>query len=219
MYLRICGVGELLGNVNARIFLCHTKRGVQTFLDTFADIAGIVYGDNFGTVVFDQLAAFDRYRVGHDDDGTVTSYRAERMTLSGSYASCNVSREEIGMYADLDMVVLCNENTASAAEVFTATLRDYGMAEIVGETTFGKGIMQTTVPLSAYDSRYTGYVKMTTYAYVTECGETYHDVGIAPSDGYEVALSDEAQQYNFYFLPQALDDQLQKALTVFQNQN
>lgn len=154
------------------------------------------------------LSAIDRNgRVGN-------SYYAEEMKLAGEYASCNVSREEIGMYADLDMVVLCNGNTASAAEVFTATLRDYGLAKVVGETTFGKGIMQSFLPLSSFGN-YSGYVKMTTYAYVTKCGVTYHEIGIAPHEGCEVALSEEAKQYNFYVLPQEKDNQLQAAFAQF----
>ena len=149
-----------------------------------------------------------------DQNGnTVVSYCAEPTFLFGDYASCNVSQSEIGMYANLDAVVLCNENTASAAEVFTATLRDYGLAKTVGVTTFGKGIMQSFIPLSNYGN-FTGYVKMTTYAYVTKCGEPYHQIGIAPD--YAVELSEEAKQYHFYVLPQALDNQLQTAIAQFQ---
>ena len=143
----------------------------------------------------------------------VVSHSAEATFMFGDYTSCNVSQDEIGMYADLNMVVLCNENTASAAEVFTATMRDYGLAKIVGTTTFGKGIMQSFIPLSKF-SDFTGYVKMTTYAYVTKCGVTYHEIGIAPD--YEVELSEEAKQYHFYVLPQALDNQLQAAIEQFQ---
>ena len=139
----------------------------------------------------------------------VRSYFAEKTVLLGDYASCSVSEEEIGMYAKLDMVVLCNENTASAAEVFTATLRDYGLAETVGVTTFGKGIMQSFIALSDYGN-FTGYVKMTTYAYVTKCGVTYHDIGITPTETVE--LSEQAKEYHFYVLPQAVDNQLQAAI-------
>jgi len=145
----------------------------------------------------------------------VRSYYAEAITLTGEYAPCSVAEEEIGMYANLDAVVLCNENTASAAEVFTATFRDYGMATIVGETTYGKGVMQTLLPLSMLGD-YSGYVKMTTYAYVTKCGVTYHSVGISPDEGCEVALSEEARKYHFHLLPQELDDQLQMAISQFQ---
>ena len=149
-----------------------------------------------------------------DRDGkVVSSYVAEPIEWTGRYEACNVSREEIGMFADLDVVVLCNENTASAAEVITATLRDYELATIVGEPTFGKGIMQSYVALSSFGN-YSGYLKMTTYAYVTKCGVTYHEIGIVPD--VAVALSEEAKQYNLYVLPEALDDQLLTAIAQFQ---
>lgn len=156
------------------------------------------------------LSAIDR------DGQTVKSYYAEATQLTGNYEPCSVAAEEVGMFADLDMVVLCNGNTASAAEVFAATLRDYGLSKTVGETTFGKGIMQLTVPLSNFDPAYSGYIKMTTYAYVTRCGITYHEIGIEPSEGCKVSLSEEASKYNFYVLPQELDDQLQMAFAQFQ---
>ncbi len=131
----------------------------------------------------------------------------------GEYEPCSVAKEEVGMFADLKMVVLCNGNTASAAEVFTASLRDHKNVTIIGETTFGKGIMQGYYSLSDLTAGvYDGYVKMTTHAYVTECGVTYHDIGIAPTQGYEVVLSDEAKEYHFYLIPENLDNQLQKAI-------
>ncbi len=49
---------------------------------------------------------------------------------------------------NLPMVVLANSNTASAGELFTAALKDYNKASIVGEKTYGKGVMQTLIPLS-----------------------------------------------------------------------
>jgi carboxyl-terminal processing protease len=135
------------------------------------------------------------------------------MTFLGEYASCNVAPGEVGMFADLDMVVLCNENTASAAEVFTATLYDHGLAHVIGETTFGKGIMQTFLALSDFGD-YQGYAKMTTHAYVTKRGENYHEIGVAPHE--TVKLSDEAKQYHFYLLPQEKDNQLQAAIAHFE---
>ena len=130
------------------------------------------------------------------------------------YSACNVSKDEIGMYADLDMVVLCNANTASSAEIFTATMRDYGLAKIVGETTFGKGILQSILPLSDY-SDYEGYFKFTSYAYVTQCGIPYHGIGVSPTEGLEVSLSEQAQKYPLDLLPEALDDQLLLAIAQF----
>ena len=53
---------------------------------------------------------------------------------------------------------------------------------------------------------------MTVFAYVTACGVTFHEIGIAPTEGYEVVLSEEAMEYHFYLIPENLDNQLQKAI-------
>jgi hypothetical protein len=58
---------------------------------------------------------------------------------------------------------------------------------------------------------------MTTYAYVTECGITYHGIGIHPTEGYDVALSEEAQEYYFSLLPESIDNQLQMAIKAVQS--
>ncbi|MBQ9760912.1 MAG: hypothetical protein IJW16_06145 [Clostridia bacterium] len=150
-----------------------------------------------------------------DRNGNVAvSYVVEPMNYTDNYSACNVSAEEIGMYRDLDMVVLCNENTASAAEVFAATMRDYSLAKIVGQTTFGKGIMQMIFDLSTIGN-YGGHLKLTTHAYVTKCGVTYHEIGVAPDEGLAVSLSGEALDYSMYDLPEALDTQLQTAFSQF----
>lgn len=143
---------------------------------------------------------------------TVQSYFAGPMTLN-YVPNCNVAENEVGVFASLDFVVLCNGNTASAAEVFVATMRDYALCKTVGTTTFGKGIMQSILSLSAVSNGvFDGYAKMTTYAYVTKCGVSYHEIGITPDETVE--LSDAAKAYSFYLLPQSEDNQLQKALEI-----
>jgi carboxyl-terminal processing protease len=81
---------------------------------------------------------------------------------------------------DLPMVVLVNGNTASAAELFTASLRDFGKATVVGTNTFGKGIMQVTKAMA--DG---GALTLTVATYQTTKGECYHKVGIAPDETVE----------------------------------
>lgn len=130
---------------------------------------------------------------------------------TGDYASCNVSKEDIGKYKDLDMVVLCNEHTASAGELFTATFRDYDLGTIVGTTTFGKGKMQTTYSLEAFGLE--GAVKFTTHMYKSAKSEGYDGIGIKPD--ITVEQSDEAKEYNIYDLPDEKDDQLRKAIEQF----
>lgn len=122
-----------------------------------------------------------------------------------SYAGCDVTADEIGKYSELTFSVITNGNTASAAELFTATVRDYELGTIVGQTTYGKGCMQTIYSLGKY-----GGLKLTTRMYYSMCHESYHDIGITPH--VTVELSAEAQEYNLYVLPEELDDQLQAAI-------
>ncbi len=82
---------------------------------------------------------------------------------------------------DMPMAVLVNENSASAAELFTASLSDFDKAEVVGETTFGKGIMQDT-----RDLPFGGGLTLTVATYRTVKGECYHQVGITPDHVVEI---------------------------------
>lgn len=81
---------------------------------------------------------------------------------------------------DLPFVVICNELTASAGEIFTAALRDYDeqkilRATIVGTTTYKKGIMQNTY------TYFDGSSITTTIAYYDPpCGINYHGIGVTP---------------------------------------
>ena len=135
----------------------------------------------------------------------------EPVTNVGDYVGCNVTEEQIGQYRDLDFVILCNERTASAAEVFTATLRDHGLARaIVGKTTYGKGIMQSTFRLPFRNI--VAYVKLTTYQYVTQCGVSYNGTGIAPTN--EVGLAEEARSKPIEDLTWEEDLQLQTAVGI-----
>ena len=119
-------------------------------------------------------------------------------------------REEIydgkdGHSLDLPMVVLANENSASAAEVFTGAMKDYGVATIVGTKTFGKGIVQTLFPLSDGSA-----VKLTTHHYYTPGGHDIHEKGIEPD--VEVELDEEAAKLPV--IPEEQDNQLQKAIEI-----
>lgn len=77
-------------------------------------------------------------------------------------------------YTDMPYAVLVDSGTASAAELFACLLRDYAGAILVGEKTFGKGIMQTTIALSD------GGVTLTTATYETGITPCYHEIGLEP---------------------------------------
>ena len=132
------------------------------------------------------------------------------------YKVCDVTEDEIGKYKDLTFCVLTNGNTASAAELFTATMRDYELGTIIGETTYGKGCMQSIFDLSTVGPYYKLYgieggLKITSKMYFPACGESYHDIGITPHVVIEIP-EDVAQMYSTYDMPEELDTQLQAAL-------
>ena len=86
------------------------------------------------------------------------------------------------------IVVLVNGGSASAAEILAGALKDHGRAELVGHRTYGKGSVQTVMPLS-----HGGALKLTTSRYFTPSGVSIHEKGILPDvivDGPEEAPAD-----------------------------
>ncbi len=150
-----------------------------------------------------------------DASGTiqVTKVNTVNYSVSSGYQSCNVTTQDIGKYVGYEYVVLANENSASAAELFTAVLRDHNLAQIVGVKTYGKGSVQSIIPLQYYGEQYHGALKLTTKLYFPPCGIGYDGgEGIAPN--YKVELEGIAAETHFYKLTEEIDNQLQKAVSL-----
>lgn len=106
---------------------------------------------------------------------------------------------------DIPIVVLVSGNTASAAEIFTGAIQDFDYGTVIGTQTFGKGIVQTTIPLADGSA-----MKVTTETYYTPKGRAIHGVGIAPDIELEYKSTDgNTKEYNI-----ATDNQIQKAVEV-----
>lgn len=111
----------------------------------------------------------------------------------------NNKRDEI--YSDdkeqlsIPIVVLLNKASASASEVFSGCLKDYGKATIVGETSFGKGIVQTL-----YSFGDGSRIKLTTSSYYSPDGINIHGTGIEP----DIEVSDNPET--------EVDEQLEAAI-------
>ena len=116
-----------------------------------------------------------------------------------------IDSDKEAKYTDVKFAVLANENTASAAELFTCSFKDYNRAVVVGVKTFGKGSMQSTMNLS--DNR---GIKMTTYHYLPPYSESYEGIGITPD--VEVELSEELAGKNIYLIGDKDDNQLKAAV-------
>lgn len=99
-------------------------------------------------------------------------------------------KEELNM----PMVVLVNENSASASEVLTGALKDYNKAKIVGTKTFGKGVVQSVIPFEDGSG-----LSITTSKYFTPNGVCIHDIGIEPDilietgEEYEITGENDIQ--------------------------
>ena len=106
---------------------------------------------------------------------------------------------------DMPLAVLINGSSASASEIFAGAIQDYGLGTLVGTTTYGKGIVQSLIPLSDGSA-----VKTTTAKYYTPKGRCIHGTGIEPD--VEVELAEELQQQAV--ISHQEDNQLQKAVEI-----
>lgn len=128
-----------------------------------------------------------------DKDGKTTTHNSDANCIEGK------------------MTVLCNDMTASAAELFTAALRDYEKAQTVGKTTFGKGSLQTTKLLSDGSA-----IKLSTAYYNPPSNVSYDKIGITPD--FDVDL-DEEWESRFFKMPKDKDAQLIKAIEILSSTN
>ena len=107
------------------------------------------------------------------------------------------------------MVVLMNERTASAAELFCAALKDYEKAILVGVTTFGKGTVQSIHRLSDNSA-----IRLSTAKYAPPFSDNYDGVGVTPH--VEVQLAEESLRTPIERLTFDEDLQLQEALRILE---
>ncbi|NLO20693.1 MAG: S41 family peptidase [Syntrophomonadaceae bacterium] len=92
---------------------------------------------------------------------------------------------------NIPLVVLVNQDSASASEILAAALQDNSRAVLVGTTTYGKGLVQTVFPL-----RDGGALKLTTQKYYTPNGTDINEIGIVPDYFVEQNPNGEDVQLN-----------------------
>lgn len=171
------------------------NQALDVLLDKQVDALVIDLRDNPGGLLSDVLDIADRLL----DEGLIV-YMENRHGERQSFYS------EKGGVA-LPMAVLVNSFSASASEVLTGALQDYGVAEVVGETTFGKGIVQTITTFGADGAG----LHMTTESYYTPSGRSIHGTGIEPDVPVEVGEGDEINPEN---PDPATDTQLRSAVEL-----
>ncbi|MDD3410712.1 MAG: S41 family peptidase [Eubacteriales bacterium] len=107
---------------------------------------------------------------------------------------------------DLPLVILINENSASSSEIFTGAMKDYGVATVVGKTSFGKGVVQFVLGVGTAGAG----IQLTAAQYYTPKGNAVHKVGIAP----DIEIGMPEGDTTLYELGDLNDAQLAKAYEV-----
>lgn len=128
------------------------------------------------------------------------SFRATVVSLKDKHGNIEQYECNDGNSVELPIVILVNEYSASASELLSGALRDYGCGELVGMNTFGKGISQVLLTLSDGSA-----VKLTNMEYFTPSGFALHGVGLLP----DVVVEDDPS------VPDQ-DNQLQVALQTLE---
>lgn len=85
------------------------------------------------------------------------------------------SNESVILPNEVPIVVLINQGTASASEIIAAALQENGRAILIGETSFGKGLVQSLLPLDDGSG-----LSLSTHQYLTSRGQNLHQVGLEP---------------------------------------
>ena len=194
---------QLYGNIGylrIAIFSERADKEVRTALDSLRHQAGgrlqglvLDLRDDPGGLLEQSIAVAGDFL----DSGQIVSTRGRRAQDDQQFKA-----QGEDLTKGVPMVVLINGGTASASEIVAGALRDNHRAVVMGVRSFGKGTVQTIIPIPGH-----GAVRLTTARYYTPSGHSIQDVGIEPDIVVHVGKADaakEAKRVREHDLPRAL---------------
>ncbi len=184
---------DRIGYVRVRSFGEKTVEELQAALDWLKEREAraliIDLRDNAGGLLHAATESCDMFL----DSGVIVSTRGRGGVELESFAA----KSGVVWDAKLPIVLLVNEYSASAAEIFAACLQDQDRAIVVGERSWGKGSVQEVLPLEGGRS----VLKLTTASFWRPSGKNIHrhrpreedqgEWGVRPDEGYEVKLTED----------------------------
>jgi len=169
--VRTHDLGNGIEYIRLRQFQEQTSHDIDAALDKFAKngMKALILDlrNNPGGLLTSAVEVTEKFV----DDGKLVVYTEGRVRNQNMRFSAHAKKT----YANLPMVVLVNQGSASASEIVAGALQDYGRAVVVGTQSFGKGSVQTIIPLSDGSG-----LRLTTAKYFTPKGRSIHGKGITP---------------------------------------
>ena len=164
--------GTKIGYARLIQFTPDTAIRLQDALDSFEkeEYNGLIIDlrDNPGGLITSAVDVADKFI----DNGPIVSTKS-RLLFENTQFSAN--KEKTTVRRDIPIVVLINRGAASASEIVSGALKDYHLAYLVGERTYGKGSVQQVIPLSSTDG-----IKITMARYYTPSDMNIDKIGIPP---------------------------------------
>jgi len=164
--------------IKLRQFQEQTANDLETSLDKYVKegkIQGLVLDlrNNPGGLLTSAVEVTEKFL----ESGKLVVYTEGRVRNQNMRFSSNAKR----VFSDFPIVVLVNQGSASASEIVAGALQDWGRAVVIGTQSFGKGSVQTIIPLSDGSG-----LRLTTAKYFTPKGRSIHGKGITPDIVVEV---------------------------------
>jgi carboxyl-terminal processing protease len=212
--VRTQDLGNGVGYIRLRQFQEQTAQDLEAAIDklTKAGMKTMVLDlrNNPGGLLTAAVEVSEKFL----DDGKLVVYTEGRVRNQNMRFTAHAKRP----HTKIPMVVMVNQGSASASEIVAGALQDYGRAKVVGTQSFGKGSVQTIIPLSDGAG-----LRLTTAKYFTPKGRSIQGKGIAPDVIVEIPKEPKETAAKEKPAPQPpvdpmeelkKDVQLQKALEV-----